>query len=490
VYRETTKAFKDAAWTGTGFVKVCEDPTEPGQILVERVFPLEILVDQQSVFQGDAPRTIYQRKWVPAEVLSAGFPEHKEAINECGKANKEYTETSVIATDLVQVVEAWHLPSAPGAKDGRHVICVEKATLVDEKWTEQYLPFAVFRWTEIPVGFYGQGLVEQQEPLQTELNKIVGRIQDAMHFFGTTWVVTEKGAINKDHLKNQMATVIEAEPGFADKVTVYPPQPISNQVFDWANWVYDKEHETSAVNQMSASGQKPSGVRAAAALRELRDEQTERFGMFVRGWEHLHLDIAELICLVSKAMYGDGETGTDYEARYVDKGFYRAIKWSEVDLDKDTYVLQLWPSNLLPSTPAGKLATTEELMAAGLIDAKTAMALLDFPDTEKTQSLVASTVDYVDYAVDKVLDGEDIDTPIIAMLDPPTTVQRLGSHYLRAQMEGAPEDKLADLRAFIESVTEQVAEVAEAKEALVMAQQMAEQAPPPQAGAQPEVAAA
>ena len=487
VYQETTKAFKDAGWTGTGFVKVCEDPTAPGEILVERVFPLEILVDQQACFQGAAPRTIYQRKWVAAEVLRASYPEHDAAIDECRSADKEYTDTSVIATDLVMVVEAWHLPSSESAKDGRHVICIDKATLLDEGWDVDYLPFAVLRWTDIPVGFYGQGLVEQQEGTQQELNKMSSRFQEAMHLLATAWVMAPEGAIKKDHLRNLPGTIVEIAPGFEDKVKILNPQPMPNMAFEWMDWLYSKEHETSAVNQMSASGQKPSGVRAAAALRELRDEQTERFGMFVRAWEQLHLDIAELCTLVSKRMYEDEALRTDYEVKYVSGGFYRSIQWSDVDLDRDSYVLQLWPSNLLPSTPAGKLATTEELMAAGLIDQATAMTLLDFPDVERSQSLISSTVDYADYVIDKLCDGDDVDIPPIALVDPMAMIHRLGYRYLRAQMDGAPEDKLGEMRNYIGSVPAQMAEVQEARAALEQARaalkaaQAAPQAAPPPA---------
>jgi hypothetical protein len=475
VYIKTAQAFKDAGWTGTGFIKVCENPNEPGSVLVERVFPLEILVDQQACFQGAAPRTIYQRKWVASEVLAAAYPDHDEEIHECRSVDKEYTETSVIATDLVMVVEAWHLPSSSASEDGRHVICIDKATLLDEGWDSPFLPFAVLRWTDIPVGFYGQGLVEQQEAIQLELNKMAGRFQEAMHLLGTAWVSIPEGAVKEEHLRNLPGSIIKVQPGFEDKIRVIAPQPMPAMAFDYMDWLYSKEHETSAVNQMSASGQKPSGVRAAAALRELRDEQTERFGMYVRAWEQFHLDVAELIIMVSKRMYSGLDTATDYAVKYVDKGFYRSIKWADVDLARDSYVLQLWPSNLLPSTPAGKLATTEELMAAGLIDMNTAMTLLDFPDVERSQSLISSTVDFADYVVDELFDGRRPDVPPIALVDPLTIIQRLGWHYLRAQMDGAPNEALANLRNYIGSIQSQMEEVQAARDALEQAQQMGQQ---------------
>jgi hypothetical protein len=478
VYREMTRAFRDAAWTGTGWIKVCPDPDKAAEILAERVFPLEVKIDQRACVQGQAPRAIYQVTYVPVEVLAARYPDHEQSIADAAAARSEYSEGRVVDTDLVKLIEAWHLPSSEKADDGRHALCVDGIDLEVNEWKHDFWPFVPFRWTDIPIGFLGMGLVEQQQPLQTELNKIAKRIQDAMHLLATAWVVCPKGAVKKSHLQNRPAVIVETEPGMEDAIKVVTPQALNNQAFEWVDWLYGKNHETSGMSQAMASGTKPSGVRAAAALRELRDEQTQRYGNLVRSWENFGLDISDLSERTAEAMYDETDSATDFEVRYVGKHHYQAIKWSEVRMDRDSYVLQLWPSNLLPSTPAGKLATTEELLASGLIDVRTAASLLDFPDVERNQSLVNSTIDMVDWAVDKIFDGSDTPVPPPAgVTDLPTAVQRLGYHYLRAQVDGAPEEMLSELEQYITETLELVAEVDKARQAMQMMQQA--QAQPP-----------
>jgi hypothetical protein len=481
VYRETTKAFRDAAWTGTGFIKVCQDPVKENEVLVERVFPFEILVDQQACIQGQAPRTLYQVKWVPVEVLEAAYPKRRTLIEKCAKQSRGYDEGAVVATDLVRVIEAWHVSSGGRKEDGRHAITIDNCTLYDRKYPHDYLPFAVLRWADLPVGFYGQGLVELQAGTQEELNKMMARMQDAAHLFAKTTYIVPEGAVKDGALRNLTGDIVKCKPGFEDQIKVHAPQIMHGQVFQLIDWLYDKPHETSGVSQMSATGEKTPGIEAAVAIREVQDIETNRQGQLYRSWENLHLDIAELTTGVARDMYRHDDPATDYQVRYAGKQYYQAIKWSEVNLEKDAYVLQLWPTNLLPSSPAGKLATAEELMATGMVDKQTAQALLDFPDVEKSTNLAATTIDMVDYVVEKVMDGNPPPPPTMAM-DLPTSIRRLGYHVLQAQMDQAPEDVQASLRAYMEAVTNLAGEVQEAREALDMVQEMQAQAQAPPTG--------
>ena len=88
----------------------------------------------------------------------------------------------VAGTNLVQVVEAWHLPSADGEEDGRHTIAVSNATLLDERYEENEHAFVILRFMKKQVGFLGQGLGETIAPIQNELNTLLWKIQVCMHF--------------------------------------------------------------------------------------------------------------------------------------------------------------------------------------------------------------------------------------------------------------------------------------------------------------------
>ena len=116
------------------------------------------------------------------EVLKQMFPEYKALIDQASDTyNKFATPPYGDGADLVRVIESWHLPSGEEAKDGKHTICISNATLLDEKYEKDYFPFVFFRWGLRPVGFFGQGLAEQLQGLQLEINKLLRTIQVSMH---------------------------------------------------------------------------------------------------------------------------------------------------------------------------------------------------------------------------------------------------------------------------------------------------------------------
>jgi len=242
---------------------------------------------------------------------------------------------------------------------------------------------------------------------------------------------------------------------------------MNNQVISWAQHLLKMEYESSGVSQMSASGVKPPGVEHGVAMRTLQDIETARFGMAARAWENLHLDLARLTVETARHMYGDGEA-TDYEARYVGKSHFETIKWSQVNLERDAYVLQVWPTSLLPASPAGKLATVQELIAAGMIDKDVGQMLLDFPDLEAAQTVDNARIEYMDWAVNEMLAHGKYVRPqpyhgLVAGL------RRMPQHIMTAERERAPEDRLQLLKNWINDANailkQQLTEQLQAKQA-------------------------
>src|SRR5207249_3566585 len=76
----------------------------------------------------------------------------------------------------ILVIEAWHLPSAPEEGDGRHVLTISDAVLMEEEWTRDDFPLAVMRYNPKENGYFAQGLCEIVAPLQTEMNTLLRKI--------------------------------------------------------------------------------------------------------------------------------------------------------------------------------------------------------------------------------------------------------------------------------------------------------------------------
>jgi hypothetical protein len=75
-----------------------------------------------------------QRKFVDRAVLLEAFgktEKQRKAIEKAELANSDDQLGRDRLADQVEVLEGWHLPSAKGAEDGRHVPARDRATTVD-----------------------------------------------------------------------------------------------------------------------------------------------------------------------------------------------------------------------------------------------------------------------------------------------------------------------------------------------------------------------
>ena len=121
MYDLMPKIFQDSCIFDLGVLKIY---SEDEKIHVERVFANEMLWDLDDALYGD-PQSLYQVKKVHKTYLLDRFSGFSTQINNLGTENQQETPDS----ELIEVVEAWHLPTSPDSDDGRHVICVEGTTL-------------------------------------------------------------------------------------------------------------------------------------------------------------------------------------------------------------------------------------------------------------------------------------------------------------------------------------------------------------------------
>lgn len=462
IYDEARLVFVDAAIFGTGFMKIY---SADGKVKVERVFPGEMVVDEQSCMTS-SPRTMYQCKYVPLDVIQHQFPKYADQLA-LAEGERMVEGQDSYETDLVKVVEAWHIPSGKNAGDGRHVICIKECTLLYEEYKRKRHPFVVLRWTRQPFGWFGQGLAEQLSGIQKEIDKLIRRIQDAMHLFSNAKMLMEKGAVKKENLRNVTGDIIETEPGHP-MPTIYMPTAVSNEVFNHLWQLYAKAYEISGISQMSASSVKPTDVESGIALRTLVDVETQRFALLVRDWEDLFVEAAGHVVEVAKEENG----GKPVKTKWVAKGFVETVEWKDVSMDDDDYVMKVYPSNLLPQTPFGKLSTIQDLIKIGLIsEPKEAMGLLDYPDLQRHQSLESADIDDVDMIIGSILDSGKYVEPM-PWQNLGLALKRMNSALLRARLDNAPDDRLT----LMEQWLEQAAQIMEMQEVeLAQKQQMMQQ---------------
>ena len=169
-YEKAQKGFKSATVFGTGCVKIFP---KDGNITIEHVPIDEIRVDEIDGSSGK-PHELFQVTYLSKDVLIDKFPKFRDDIN---RAQTALPITDTIY-DVVKVIEAWKLPPSKKGK-GKHAICIETATLIDEEYNKAYFPFGFIRWKDRLSGFFGSGLCEQLKQIQIEINKTLRSITKA-----------------------------------------------------------------------------------------------------------------------------------------------------------------------------------------------------------------------------------------------------------------------------------------------------------------------
>ncbi len=436
VHTVAQRVFKDAAIFGTGLIKVYQDGN---RVRVERVLVDELVVDEGEC-KTAAPRQLHQRKLVNRSILRKRFPEHAEAID---RANADtsglagtwtwWADYRPVERDQCVVVESWQLPD--GDEPGRHCICVDGATILDEDWDREYFPFARMVWSEPTTGWYGVGLIARIAGHQRALNKLNWQIDRQLDQFAvpTTWVQMADAKIAVQTI-SRLGTIGVYK---ANKPETVTPTAVSGEQFKRLADIKSSSFEESGVSRLAASSMKPAGIESAVAMREYKDTTTERFALQEQGYERLILDIVWLILAACKEL-GDAAPTVVRKSRFNN----RKIRWRDVDLDEVR--VSMAAANSLARSPAGRKQTVIELSQAGLITQDEARRLLQHPDLEAAMTLYTAALDDIERCIEEIEEGEFLVPEPFQNLK--MGIWRMQQAYHRDQGDGAPQSVLEALR--------------------------------------------
>lgn len=395
-------AFRRACVLGDGLVHVF---AQHGKIKFEHVFNRELFVDWQDGLSGN-PRQMHRIKSIDKSVLRENFPNHKKEIAETNETMINLGSAYKNVSEQVTVIESWHLPSGPEATDGIHVICVGDTVLFKEEWKHDRFPFARMRWGSRIEGYWSQGLAEQIQNIQLEVNKLLWVIQRSMHLAGSFKIFIENTSkIVKEHLSNDIGAIISYT---GQQPTYLTPPVVPQEVYAHLHTLKNSAFEQAGISQLSATSQKPPGLNSGKALRTYNDIETERFIKIGHEYENFHLDLADLCIMFAKEIY---QTDKNFSVKVPGKKFIDTIKWADVDLDDDQYLMKVYPISSLPSDPQGRLQTVQEYVQAGFYDQRTAKKLLEFPDLESEDDLEGAMEEYIMKNLDKIVDEGEYVAP-------------------------------------------------------------------------------
>lgn len=453
VWRMAPQVARDAALFGTG---ISHNYRVGKKIMHDRIFPWELCIDPREAMYGK-PRTVYLRRWVDRLVLAERFPDFADLIEQAQSTaggEDDWDMGFDSTSDLVLVIESWHLRSGEEASDGAHAICISNATLLREEYSRDYFPFSVLRMSDPLVGWFGTGLGKMLTGIQFTINDTSMKVQEHHAMAGGYILVPDGSDLETGHLDNGVGTVLRHTPGMPP--TWINPQPVHPDQWNFVMALLPWANNMSGVSQLSAQGQKPSGITAARALEALSDEQSGRFALFSKNHEDYFIDIAwQQFDLQDEIVQEGGNVSVKAVSRVNGRRQLDALDFKELRLDRDSFMLMVFPTSMLPKTPAGRIQIVQNLADAGWLSADEAKMLLDFPDFERTQNLAQAAYNLVQKLIERMLDATDTESPEAYTYPEPfmnldLCISATQQAYLDAKIEGADEKNLKLLSQFIQ----------------------------------------
>lgn len=442
VHKKALRALLDCLVWGDGLVAIYSRGKE---IYCDWALASEFFVDDQEAIYGN-PRQLWRVRFLDKDTAKERYPGAKEKLDEQQTVLPPfYMASPATMSKLIVLIEYWKLPekvldSKTGKEKlvgGEHrIICGDTDIVPPEEWKRNRFPFAKIGFIPNQVGFWSKGVAETIKSHQKEVNRTLKRISDSLRIVSSPKVLYEyTSKIIQGHFNNDVGAMV----GYSGtKPEFVVPPAVSPELFNQLQLTVQRAYEEIGISQLTANSQKPAGLNSGKALREYSDIETERFAAISQGWEDFFIDIDEL--LLEEAKYVADKFG-NYSVLAPDKKGCQQLDFKSINIDKDSYVMQAYPTSMLPKTPSGRLEYVQEMLLSQLITPEEGLSLLDYPDTEKITKLKNAPLDDILATIDHMLDKDEY--------LPPETYQNLQlgikymqSAYLMYKQDGCPEEKL------------------------------------------------
>ncbi|MFZ8934022.1 MAG: hypothetical protein ACO2ZP_09005 [Bacteriovoracaceae bacterium] len=370
------KVFFNAATFGKGFLKSYIGSDK--RLNTESVLAPKIKFDENECLFGPA-KTMYQIEYYDKHELADLYPSKKAEILSGQRTSYEddlffnqFINRQINIDNYIRVIEAWKL-------NGRHVISIEGATLLDEAYPFDYFPFSDFSIFPKLLGPWGEGISERLLYHQFEINKTLRTIGKIIHVGCIPKVfVDASGDIKAGHFTNSIGEIVKYTgqiPQYGQLLKVPP------ELWQHLDYFTRKAFDEVGVSDMLATGDKPKGVNTAKAQSELLEIGEGRLFPIIKRWQRFHMENFNLWL----KLHADSN---DKDLEVVSLGEYglKKLNFDEIQYDRDLNIIELYSGNLLSKHPSIKRQQVTEMMNAGLFDKDQSMDLLDYQDIKRVTS--------------------------------------------------------------------------------------------------------
>ncbi len=468
-----------------GCVKITPD-YENMRVACERVLPFDTFVSARDSRTGN-PHQMGHVFPVDRSVLAgmcASDPEKLQWIAEASNGDLNPVEDTISSStdiaDEVFVAELWHLPTVrvdrsknaafglneegkadrnvdPGHNGRRMLVLTGGKVLIDEPWPFDYFPIATFRPMPKPIGFWSRSLPETLAGAQLAINRMNDRVDRILHLHARPLLYFWKAAkVNTSKVTNAVATILEGNQPAGQAMQYITPQSVSAELIARIDKQIAWSEKQAGISELSIAAKKPAGVDHAPGMQHLADTESIRHTPAFYAWEQFHVDMDRAIMDCMRLLAKHAKTvDKKFSVVFGDSKEMMRLGWEDFDLEENQYHITRWPTNMLPQTPAAKIARAIELkaLAPSLFTDDVLAMLLEYPDLAAALGDKAALRQNIDRKLDKVqktgLTTDQMPHPYIHL---DLALQLTSERINRLEADGGSGESMDSLIKFYEAV--------------------------------------
>lgn len=406
VYDVAPSVFQDCLLDDAGLLEVYRDGCKPG---IKRVHFGSVFVDPVESFEGKT-KTLYRWKPVERSALLAQFGKDKQRAKAIANAGTLNLLGSNLESNMIQVWEAWRLPSSPGEKDGRHCIAIasddEGSTLGNDAYKRDYFPIFGMVYEPARYGVWGRPAAEYAMGLQAVLNALLIKITKTQKMASVARAYLHRGSkiLPSDITNSPDLPHIEytgKEPVF------FTPQALPPEIYQWFKEIQAAIFAAVGVSSDAAHGTRPLSLNSGKALSEYKEQREDRHGPLQQRYETMICDVARAFVDTARDIYREDKKllikapGTEVLSQ---------IDWEALDLEED-WAVEIQPASMLPTTPAARAEEINRLVAAGTWTPERGEREFDTLDPKAGNNLEQSMTKDIERMLNEILVNGKYESP-------------------------------------------------------------------------------
>lgn len=294
---------------------------------------------------------------VDVDELRAQFPDLADQIKPDGGANifKDYG-VNIAKGENDVILYTLHHKHHPMLEKGRRIKRIKGLILesIELPYTHGKLPYIYLSDIDVPGQIRGMSFIQQVFPIQHQINACASLIYKALVLTAHPKIAVREGSCDITQLVNE-ATILN----YSEE----PPMLLnmggtSNDAFSYINKLEEIFAKISGQYTLS-TGQAPSGVRAAKALRVIEDQEDKRaYYMAIKYNEVALVKDAKMALAVAGDFYDDSDGRL---ARVVGQNNEFRIRQFEVANLSKPYDIRIENTTALSQSPASRIEELIEL---------------------------------------------------------------------------------------------------------------------------------